>query len=328
MKIAASGALRAAASSCKLCSRHCENRWRCALTILSALFARFTGADNITRNRTLLTLPPEIIDIGLNLGHDSFDPDRDAVIERAVAAGVRRMIITGSSLASTRAAIEFVNSQPDRFRTTAGVHPHHASELDAAALSELSTLARSGAVVAVGECGLDYFRDIAPRDRQVAAFNRQLELAARVGKPVFLHQREAHEDFLAVLSEHRAQLVGGVAHCFTAGVDEARAYLDLDLYIGITGWICDERRGLHLRDVVRAIPLDRLLIETDAPYLLPRDLVPKPRSRRNEPMYLPHVLAAIAAARGQAPQELAAATTENALRLFDWRSPATEERTA
>jgi TatD DNase family protein len=262
---------------------------------------------------------PEIIDIGLNLAHDSFDADRDAVIERAERVGVRRMVITGSSIASTRSAIDLVRRQPRKFRTTAGIHPHHATELDDAAASELRELAQAGEVVAVGECGLDYFRDFSPRARQAEAFHRQLELAAQLGKPVFLHQRDAHDDFTAILREYRPRLAGGVAHCFTAGIEAARAYLDLDLHIGITGWICDERRGLHLREVVRDLPLDRLLIETDAPYLLPRDLQPKPRSRRNEPMYLPHVLEAIAAARGQPAREIAAATTQNALRLFNWR---------
>lgn len=267
-----------------------------------------------------MSTPPEIIDIGLNLAHESFDTDRDAVIERAVAAGVRRMLVTGSSIASTQTAIGFAHQHPLMFRATAGVHPHHASDLDDAAAEELAELAQADEVVAIGECGLDYFRDLSPRARQADAFNRQLDLAARIGKPVFLHQRDAHDDFIAILREHRSQLAGGVAHCFTAGVEEARAYLDLDLYIGITGWICDERRGLHLRDVVRELPLNRLLIETDAPYLLPRDLRPKPHNRRNEPMYLPHILAAIAAARGASPRELAAATTENAARLFRWRN--------
>lgn len=266
---------------------------------------------------------PDIIDIGLNLAHDSFDADREAVLERAAAVGVRRMVITGSSIASTRTAIEMTALRPDRFRATAGVHPHHASDLDAAAAEILASLAQAHEVVAVGECGLDYFRDFSPRDRQADAFQRQLELAARLGKPVFLHQRDAHEDFLAIMREHRSRLTGGVAHCFTGSVQEARDYLDLDLYLGITGWICDERRGLHLREVVGIIPPDRLLIETDAPYLLPRDLTPKPRSRRNEPMYLPNVLAAVAAARGESPSEVARATTENALRLFDWRQTAT-----
>jgi TatD DNase family protein len=263
---------------------------------------------------------PALLDIGINLAHDSFDNDRDEVIARAAEAGVTRMLITGSSLASTHAAIALVQRHPEQMRCTAGVHPHHATNLDPAQLRAFAELAQQTEVVAVGECGLDYFRNFSPHDAQIKAFEAQLDLAARVGKPVFLHQRDAHEDFMAVMRRHRSRLTGGVAHCFTAGMEEARDYLDLDLYIGITGWICDERRGHHLREVVRHIPATRLLIETDAPYLLPRDLQPKPQSRRNEPMYLPHVLAAIAEARGESIEALAEITTSNALRLFNWHT--------
>ncbi len=240
------------------------------------------------------------------------------MVARAAEVGVTHLLITGSSVASTRVAIDFVRKDPDRYRCTAGVHPHHASDLDADALVELTTLANAPEVVAVGECGLDYFRNFSPREAQLQAFRRQLDLAAALGKPVFLHQRDAHDDFLAIVREFRSRLAGGVAHCFTAGEAEARAYLELDLHIGITGWICDERRGQHLREVVRHIPANRLLIETDAPYLLPRDLRPMPRDRRNEPMYLPHILEAIASARGESPAELGAATTRNAAALFGW----------
>jgi TatD DNase family protein len=264
------------------------------------------------------TTPPPLIDIGINLAHDSYDRDRSEVLQRAAAAGVTRMVVTGSSVVSTRAAIAFTRQDPKRFRCTAGVHPHHSADLDAAHRAELASLAEAPEVSAVGECGLDYFRNFSPRTAQLDAFRWHLDLAARLCKPVFLHQRDAHEDFLALLKEYRDSLVGGVAHCFTAGVSEARAYLDLGLYIGVTGWICDERRGLHLREVVRDVPADRLLIETDGPYLLPRDLTPKPQSRRNEPMYLPHVLQAIASARGEAFEELASTTTRNALSLFRW----------
>lgn len=260
-----------------------------------------------------------LVDVGANLAHDSFDHDRDEVITRAAEAGVTRMVITGSSIASTQQAIAFVRTQPEIFRCTAGIHPHHASELDSTQQAALHALAQDPAVAAVGECGLDYFRNFSPREAQLAAFRHQLELAIEFRKPVFLHQRDAHEDFLALIKEHRSRLVGGVAHCFTDRVEQARDYLDLDLYIGITGWICDERRGLHLREVVPHIPRDRLLIETDAPYLLPRDLKPKPATRRNEPMYLPHVLLAIADARKEDAQELGLATTRNAMRLF-WNS--------
>lgn len=261
---------------------------------------------------------PDLVDIGINLAHDSFDADREAMIERAEQAGVAYFLITGSSVASTQTAIDLVRTHPKRYRCTAGVHPHHASDLDEAALAALRELAQASEVVAVGECGLDYFRNFSPREAQLRAFEQQLEIAVALGKPVFLHQRDAHEDFLAIMRQWRPKLAGGVAHCFTAGLEEARAYLDLDLYIGITGWICDERRGQHLVEVVRHIPSDRLLIETDAPYLLPRDLKPAPKSRRNEPMYLPHILDAIARARGESAATLGVATTRNAYALFGW----------
>jgi TatD DNase family protein len=256
----------------------------------------------------------ELIDIGVNLAHDSFDADRDAVLARALAAGVAQMVVTGSSAESTRRATELARAHRGTLFATAGVHPHHAADLTAEALPGLEAAAREPEVVAVGECGLDYFRDFSPRDLQRRAFAWQLEIAARVGKPVFLHQRDAHEDFIAILREHSVR--HGVAHCFTGAERERDAYLALGLHIGITGWICDERRGLHLREVVKAIPGDRLMIETDAPYLLPRDLDPMPKSRRNEPKYLPHVAQALAAARGQTVEELVRGTTAATRNLF------------
>jgi TatD DNase family protein len=279
--------------------------------------------------------PPEIVDVGVNLAHDSFDQDREQVIREAHAAGVTRMIVTGSSVASTRAAIALVDERRASMRCTAGVHPHHAQDLDAAQLAMLRELAAAPQVAAVGECGLDYFRNFSPREAQLHAFERQLELAVELGKPVFLHQRDAHDDFLAIMRSCRPGLAGGVAHCFTAGMVEAQAYLELDLYIGVTGWICDERRGLHLREVVRELPADRLVIETDAPYLLPRDLSPRPKSRRNEPKHLQSVLRAVAHARGESIEAVAAVTTRNALALFRWaasqsqtQEPSTKSHTA
>jgi TatD DNase family protein len=255
-----------------------------------------------------------LIDIGANLAHDSFDADRSAVLERALAAGVVQLIVTGSSLDSNDKAIALARAHPAVLFATAGVHPHHAGGLTREQLPALEAAARDPAVVAAGECGLDYFRDFSPRDAQRRAFAWQLEIAAQVGKPVFLHQRDAHDDFLSILRDHR--VTRGVAHCFTAGEKERDAYLELGLHIGITGWINDERRGLHLREVVRGIPADRLLIETDAPYLLPRDIKPAPKNRRNEPMYLPHVVNAIARARGETPEAVAAASTAAARRFF------------
>jgi TatD DNase family protein len=262
-----------------------------------------------------------LIDIGINLAHDSYDADRADVMTRATAVGVVQMVVTGSDAASAHKALELARKHPGVLYATAGVHPHHASSLNDEVLAELETLARSPEVVAVGECGLDYFRDFSPRDVQRRAFHRQLELAARVGKPVFLHQRDAHEDFTAILREHRAQLVrGGVAHCFTGEAAQLQAYLEMDLAIGITGWICDERRGSHLLPLMRHIPEGRLLLETDGPYLLPRDLQPRPQSRRNEPAYLPHIARVVAQARGEPPETLAEHSTRAARDLFGMRS--------
>jgi TatD DNase family protein len=259
--------------------------------------------------------PPALIDIGINLTHDSYDADREAVLARAAAAGVTQMIVTGATLPGSVAALGLARAHPGRLYATAGVHPHHAPELGGAQLSELEALARAPEVVAVGECGLDYFRNYAPPAAQRAAFHHQLELAQRLGKPVFLHQRDAHEDFLAILTEHGRGL-RGVAHCFTGTGEQLDSYLALGLAIGITGWINDERRGTHLAALMPRIPSGRLLLETDGPYLLPRDLRPKPASRRNEPAYLPHVAARVAAARAESVAELAASSSAAARALF------------
>jgi len=269
-----------------------------------------TGHSAVAASRAAL------IDIGLNLAHDSFDADRDLVLARAAAAGVVQMIITGSSITSTEAAVGLAQTHPGRLFATAGLHPHLAKEWSADSARALSALAQAPEVVAIGECGLDYFRNLSPHEAQRAAFHEQLELAARTGKPVFLHQRNAHADFVAILREHRASLSDAVAHCFTGNALELESYLGLDLHIGITGWICDERRGRHLLPLMRQVPAGRLMIETDAPYLMPRDLDPKPVSRRNEPAYLPHVAAAVARARGESIEKLAHETTRNARRVF------------
>jgi TatD DNase family protein len=259
---------------------------------------------------------PDLIDIGINLGHDSFAADRESVVARARKAGVVQLIITGASGEGTRQAITLAQADRQHLFATAGVHPHHATELNPELLTELERLARHPEVVAVGECGLDYFRDFSPRDVQQRAFHQQLELAARIGKPVFLHERDAHDDFVSIIREHRSALVGGVAHCFTGTGEQLHRYLELDLAIGITGWICDERRGAHLLPLVREIPAAALHLETDAPYLLPRDLQPRPVSRRNEPQHLRHIAAVVARARGETLEQLAAIATAASRALF------------
>lgn len=268
-----------------------------------------------------------LIDIGVNLTHSAFRGDLDSVLARAAAAGITRMIVTGTSPDASRAALGLSHRHPGRLYATAGVHPHHASELTTAVEPGLAALLSEPAVVAAGECGLDFFRDFSPRPDQRHAFEVQLRLAAEAGKPVFLHQRDAHSEFTATLRACMHEIRGGVAHCFTGGPAELDAYLELGLHIGITGWVCDERRGQALREAVPRVPLDRLLLETDAPYLLPRDLGIKVHARRNEPAFLPHILATIARLRDEDPATIAAAATRNTERLFglgpDPGSPAT-----
>lgn len=268
------------------------------------------------KNHSTGRSPPALIDIGINLAHDSYDADRDAVIARARAAGVVQMIVTGSTLESSERALALARAHPGQLFATAGVHPHHAAELTEAALSQLEQLARAPEVVAVGECGLDYFRNFSPPAAQRAAFERQLALARRLGKPVFLHQRDAHADFSALLAAQGASW-RGVAHCFTGDAAQLEQYLGLGLAIGVTGWICDERRGSHLLPLMPRIPAGQLLLETDGPYLLPRNLRPKPAARRNEPAYLPHVAQTVAAARAETLDALAVSTTRAARALFE-----------
>ena len=258
----------------------------------------------------------EWIDIGCNLGHESFDDDWPEVVDRAIETGVVQMVLTGASVAGSERALELARQNPDRLRATAGVHPHLAAEVDDDAIAHLEQLHTDELIAAVGECGLDYFRDIAPRPVQRRAFERQLALGEACGKPVFLHQRDAHDDFRVMLAEFRDRLGPVVVHCFT---DTRRAmfdYLDLDCHIGITGWICDERRGRPLKEIVTEIPADRLMLETDAPYLKPRNLRPKARTHRNEPYWLPWIGGTVAALRGISPATLAEQTSANARRFF------------
>jgi len=255
----------------------------------------------------------DLIDIGVNLAHRQFGGDRDAVIRRAADAGVRRMGITGTSVDATRSAIALARERPGVLFATSGIHPHDASRATPEALAEIADLARAPEVRAIGECGLDFDRDFSPRPAQEAAFEAQLELACERKLPVFLHERAAHDRFLAILARFRPRLAAAVVHCFTGGARELDAYLALDLHIGITGWICDDRRGTGLRPLMARIPADRLMIETDAPFLTPPALK---SSRRNEPAFLTHVLDAVARAAGRSPEQVAAETRSTAERFF------------
>ena len=257
----------------------------------------------------------DLIDIGANLGHESFDPDLDAVLARAADAGVAQLVVTGASRAGAVRALELATAHPGRLFATAGVHPHHAVEYTDEADAEMRALLNQPGVVAVGECGLDFHRDFSPRPAQRRAFERQLQIAADTGLPLFLHQRDAHADFMAMMKNFDGRLGPAVVHCFTGTREECFEALDAGYYIGITGWLCDERRGQHLREFVKDIPADRLMVETDAPYLLPRTVRPMPSHRRNEPMYLRHIVEELARDRG-APFEATAAATSATARAF------------
>jgi TatD DNase family protein len=273
-------------------------------------------------------LPTPLIDIGVNLMSPAFDRDREAVIARVEAAGLKALIITGNDIESSAGAAVFatafaVKNAKLKCKSTAGVHPHNAKDWNERALARMEELVAQkslpkGVIVAVGECGLDYNRNFSPQDAQRKCFEDQLKLAAKIGKPVFLHERDAFADFFSILKQYKADLPGAVVHCFTGGQPELEAYLSIDCYIGITGWVCDERRGGRLIPLLAAIPADRLLLETDAPYLLPRSLPRSVRGKsgRNEPCFLPHIAASVAAILGKTPGQIAEETSANAERFF------------
>jgi len=265
----------------------------------------------------------ELIDIGCNLTHDSFDGDRGSVLARAQDAGVVQMIVTGASEDGSREAQALALTHPGVLFATAGVHPHLAADFTDSSEALLRELSSLPGVVAVGETGLDYFRDFSPREVQREVFRRQLEIGVDSGLPLFLHMRDAHSDFHAILGEVRDRVSDVVVHCFTGSREELYDYLDLDCHIGITGWICDERRGTHMKDFLADIPPNRLLVETDAPYLKPRNLRPRVKTHRNEPQWLGWIVGTLAAARGEHPTYVAECTTTNARRFFRIPPPKT-----
>jgi TatD DNase family protein len=255
-----------------------------------------------------------LVDIGANLTHPAFHADLPDVLARAAGAGVSQVVVTGTSVQESTAALALSKAHPE-LSCTAGVHPHHARECDETTIPALRVLAQQPRVVAIGECGLDFNRNYSPHPDQEKWFAAQVELACEISKPMFLHSRDAKKKFVEVMKRFKT-LPPAVAHCFTGEKDELHAYLDLGLYIGITGWICDERRGAHLLALVRDIPADRLMLETDSPYLTPRDMHPQPKARRNEPSHLPHILRTVAKARGKPAEQVAEQTTRNARTFF------------
>jgi len=258
-----------------------------------------------------------MIDIGVNLTNSRFDKDLATVIEQAKQAGLTNLIVTGTNIEESEQALTLSKTYPEFLYCTAGVHPHDASSMGKQALTKLRTLLAQPEVKAVGECGLDFNRNYSTPQEQEEAFIKQLELAVELQLPVFMHERDASARFIELVTPYITQLPSAVVHCFTGTESELAQYLALDLHIGITGWICDERRGQHLLDIVKMIPDDRLMIETDSPYLLPRSMRPKPKSSRNEPKYLPYIAKTIAEARQQDLQSLLVNTQKTSNKFFN-----------
>lgn len=251
-------------------------------------------------------------DVGVNLTSPRLaDPE---VLTRARDAGVSHMAVTGTSVEESARALELCRSKGTGLYATAGVHPHYASDVDGQYLNQLRHLASHDSVIAIGECGLDFNRNFSAPADQLNVFEQQLGLACELGLPVFLHERDAFEQQIALLSRYRSQLVGGVAHCFTGTLEQMQAYLDLDLYIGITGWVCDSKRGAALREAVPHLPLNRIVLETDAPYLFPKTL--KVKQRTNEPAYLPHIAEQVCLLMGVDSETLRRHSVQNSMGLF------------
>jgi hydrolase, TatD family len=259
----------------------------------------------------------QFIDIGINLMSNQFNEDRHEIVQNASKVSISPMIITGCNLSDSTNASIFAAKYNGQLYSTAGIHPHNAKSCDDTTISKLEKLCNLPQVVAVGECGLDYDRDFSPRDIQRKWFEAQIELAKDKKMPLFLHERAAFDDFYNILTKHDKIGSNSVVHCFTGTKKELEAYLSLGCYIGITGWICDERRGLHLRELIKLIPDNKLMIETDAPYLMPRNLKPRPKSHRNEPAYLVHIAREIAELKGVTVEELSNITVSNTKKFFN-----------
>nr|WP_298415840.1 TatD family hydrolase [uncultured Halomonas sp.] len=279
-----------------------------------------TTVDEFLPQALRFTAPAELVDIGANLTHQSFADDLDAVIARARAANVTTLILTGTDLEHAEQAVELAKSTPGLY-ATAGVHPHDASGWSAALGNAMRDLHRQPETVAVGECGLDFNRNFSTPSDQERAFEAQLGLAVESGLPLFIHERDAGKRMLEILRAWRDDIADAVIHCFTGERQTLHGYLDLDLHIGLTGWLCDERRGHHLRELLGDIPLQRLMVETDCPYLLPRNLPAKLKGRRHEPALLPWIVKEIAHWRSTDETELARATTTTARRFFRLETP-------
>tara|TARA_B100001250_G_scaffold193534_1_gene166361 strand:+ start:7287 stop:8072 length:786 start_codon:yes stop_codon:yes gene_type:complete len=256
------------------------------------------------------------IDIACNFTHKSFKDNLEEVIDNAEFEGVKKFVLLCASLADLEPIQIIQNQSPEKYFVSAGIHPHHATEILEISYDDLLAKLDSINPNAIGETGLDYFRNISPPDTQRKSFKMHIEIAKELNLPLYLHQRDSHKDFINIIKEKINNFPKFVVHCFTGTQQELDDYLDLGAYIGLTGWICDAKRNIELRKSIKNIPIDRIMIETDCPYLIPKNLPNKPTKNINEPKYLPHIANEIAGLMGIEMEELKLATHNNAIKFF------------
>jgi len=256
------------------------------------------------------------IDIACNFTHDSFKDNLDEVLNNAEHAGVDKFVLLCASLDDIDPIKVIQNNTPEKLFISAGIHPHHATEILEINYDALFNKLKSINPNAIGETGLDYFRNISPPDIQKKSFGMHIEIAKELNLPLYLHQRDAHSDFIRIIKENISNFPKFVVHCFTGTQAELDEYLELGAYIGLTGWICDAKRNIDLRKSIKNIPIEKMMIETDSPYLIPKNLMLKPKKNINEPKYLPHIANEICELTGYELEELKSATSNNAIKFF------------
>ena len=236
----------------------------------------------------------EVADIACNFTSERFDKDLDEVINRAIANKITKFGLICSRMSDVNKLLKIYEQYSKSMFFTIGVHPHHANEINDDYLKKLKDEITTNNPHAIGETGLDFFRNLSTYEEQIYAFEEQIKIAIDTNKPLFLHQRDSHDDFIKILRKYSSDISKAVVHCFTGTQEQLDDYLELNFYIGVTGWICDEKRNVELRKTIKNIPLEKLMIETDCPYLIPKNLVEKPKNNRNEPSNLNHIINEIA----------------------------------
>ena len=258
----------------------------------------------------------EIVDIACNFTSDRFDNDLDEIIDRAIVNNITKFGLICSQLSDLDKLLEIYHRYSKNMFFTIGVHPHHANEINKEYLYKLKEVINKNNPHAIGETGLDFYRNLSTYEEQIFAFEEQIKIAIDTNKPLFLHQRDSHDDFIKILRKYSSDINKSVVHCFTGTQQQLDDYLELDCYIGVTGWICDKKRNVELRKTVRNIPLSRLMIETDCPYLIPKNLPEKPKNNRNEPINLNHIVSEIAMLMGIDEETLRKDTFKNTINFF------------